>query len=752
MREPTPEQIRDEQIYRSLGLTDSEYALVVEKLGRHPNYVEAGIFGVLWSEHCSYKSSKAHLRRFPTNGRQVLQGPGENAGVVDIGDGMAVAFKMESHNHPSAVEPYQGAATGVGGILRDIFTMGARPVAFLDSLRFGPLDDVRTRYLFEQVVAGIGGYGNCVGIPTVGGEVQFSPTYRGNPLVNAMCVGILPADGMMRGTATGVGNPVFVVGARTGRDGIHGATFASAEDPEEKERSAVQVGDPFLGKLLMEACLELIASGAVVGIQDMGAAGLTSSSAEMASRAGGGIEMVLDHVPVREDGMTPYEMMLSESQERMLVVLERGREDIAFEIFRRYGLEVADVGRVTDDGRLRLCWHGEVVADIPVTALVDEAPVYERPIAPWAGPQLEDIPTTLSIRDAWLQLLAHPSVADKRWVYRQYDTMVRAATVEGPGADAALVKVPGLDKAIAMATDGNSRYVALNPKRGGQIAVAEAVRNLATVGAKPLAITNCLNFGNPEKPDVMRQLSDAIDGMAEACLALDTPVVSGNVSLYNESRGVDIQPTPVVGAIGVLEGIQRRIPSTPPKALIEEHWSDWALWILGREDDCLDGTLYGELAVGRPVGDAPYVNLAEERRVHDLLQTLSAKSMVVAAHDVSEGGLAVTVAEMLMGVDAGGEIECADGFNLHGWLFSEAQGRVVVVVDRARAEALGAIAEAAGVPARPLGSLAEHKQIVVKLAGQSVMTLGIAELRQAYEEAIPAAMAAHIQGVAEAGD
>ncbi|GMA57726.1 hypothetical protein GCM10025858_22290 [Alicyclobacillus sacchari] len=545
MREPTPEQIRDERVYRSLGLTDAEYELVVEKLGRLPNYVEAGIFGVLWSEHCSYKSSKVHLRRFPTSGPQVLQGPGENAGVVDIGDGMAVAFKMESHNHPSAVEPYQGAATGVGGILRDIFTMGARPVAFLDSLRFGPLDDGRTRYLFSEVVAGIGGYGNCVGIPTVGGEVQFSPTYRGNPLVNAMCVGILPADGIVRGTATGVGNPVFVVGARTGRDGIHGATFASAEDPEEKERSAVQVGDPFLGKLLMEACLELIASGAVVGIQDMGAAGLTSSSAEMASRAGGGLEMILDRVPVREEGMTPYEMMLSESQERMLVVLERGREHVAFAIFQRYGLEVADIGRVTDDGRLRLIWHGEVVADMPVAALVDEAPVYERPIALPSEPERVDIPASLPAREAWLAVLSHPSVADKRFVYRQYDTMVRAQTVMGPGSDAALVKVPGMDKAIAMATDGNSRYVALNPRRGGQIAVAEAVRNLATAGAKPLAITNCLNFGNPEKPEIMRQLSDAIDGMAEACKALDTPVVSGNVSLYNESRGVDIQPTPL---------------------------------------------------------------------------------------------------------------------------------------------------------------------------------------------------------------
>ncbi|EJY54887.1 phosphoribosylformylglycinamidine synthase II [Alicyclobacillus hesperidum URH17-3-68] len=744
MREPTPEQIRDERVYRSLGLTDAEYDLVVEKLGRLPNYVEAGIFGVLWSEHCSYKSSKVHLRRFPTSGSQVLQGPGENAGVVDIGDGMAVAFKMESHNHPSAVEPYQGAATGVGGILRDIFTMGARPVAFLDSLRFGPLDDARTRYLFSEVVAGIGGYGNCVGIPTVGGEVQFSPTYRGNPLVNAMCVGILPADGIVRGTATGVGNPVFVVGARTGRDGIHGATFASAEDPEEKERSAVQVGDPFLGKLLMEACLELIASGVVVGIQDMGAAGLTSSSAEMASRAGGGLELVLDRVPVREEGMTPYEMMLSESQERMLVVLERGREQVAFDIFRRYGLEVADVGRVTDDGRLRLIWHGEVVGDMPVAALVDEAPVYERPIGTPRVPEKGDIPTTLSVREAWLAILAHPSVADKRWVYRQYDTMVRAQTVMGPGSDAALVKVPGMDKAIAMATDGNSRYVALNPRRGGQIAVAEAVRNLATTGAKPLAITNCLNFGNPEKPEVMRQLSDAIDGMADACKALDTPVVSGNVSLYNESRGLDIQPTPVVGAVGVIDGIAKRLPSAPAREVAA---AGLELWLLGREDDRLDGTLYGELVCGQPVGDAPYIDLAEERRLHELLQAIAGAQVAVAAHDVTEGGIAAAAAEMMIQCDVGGELHAPVEMALLGWLFSEAQGRALVAVAQDCAAELARLADTHAVPARKLGWLGATDDVIVRQAGDTAFTISLAALRDAFERAIPMALQS---GAAEA--
>lgn len=729
--EPTAAQIRDEKIYRKLGLTDAEYQQVVEKLGRLPNYVEAGIFGVLWSEHCSYKSSKAHLRKFPTTGPQVLQGPGENAGVVDIGDGLAVAFKMESHNHPSAVEPYQGAATGVGGILRDIFTMGARPIAFLDSLRFGSLEDGRTRYLFEQVVAGIGGYGNCVGIPTVGGEVQFSPTYRGNPLVNAMCVGLLKRDEMVTGTATGVGNPVFVVGARTGRDGIHGATFASAEDPHEKERSAVQVGDPFLGKLLMEACLELIASGAVVGIQDMGAAGLTSSSAEMASRAGGGIEMNLDDVPVRESGMTPYEMMLSESQERMLVVLERGREEVAFEIFRRFGLEVANVGRVTDDGRLRLFFRGEVVADMPVAALVDEAPVYERPVADWNPPVPQFVPTTLAISEAWLKLLAHPSVADKTWVHRQYDTSVRASTVLGPGHDAALVKVPGVNKAVAMATDGNSRYVYLNPRRGGQIAVAEAVRNLAVVGAKPLAITNCLNFGNPEKPEIMRQLSDAIEGMAEACEALGTPVVSGNVSLYNETRGVDIQPTPVVGAIGVMDGIEHRVPSAP-RSVVEPT----ALWVLGREDDSLSGTLYGELVCDGPAGDAPYVNLAEEARLHQLLQQVAGARLVAAAHDVSEGGIAITLTEICIASGIGAEVEVANGADSHGWLFSEAQGRVLVAVTSANEGALVDLAATFNVPARKIGELT-GETICVKLQGALLVELPLNELVATYEEAIP---------------
>ncbi len=743
--QPTPQEIREQRRYLELGLTEAEYERVCERLGRLPNYVEAGLFGVLWSEHCSYKSSKIHLRKFPTSGPQVLQGPGENAGVVDVGGGLAVAFKMESHNHPSAVEPYQGAATGVGGILRDVFTMGARPIAFLDSLRFGPLTDDRTRYLFANVVAGIGGYGNCVGIPTVGGETVFDESYRHNPLVNAMCVGVLEADKMAKGAARGVGNPVFVVGARTGRDGIHGATFASAEDPTEKERSAVQVGDPFLGKLLMEACLELIATGAVVGIQDMGAAGLTSSSAEMAARAGGGLELDLDRVPVREEGMTPYEMMLSESQERMLVVMEKGREELAFSILCKWGLEVAEIGRVTGDGRLRLRFAGEVVADVPVAALVDEAPVYDRPAdAKYVQPGLTVAKPEPAAgdADAWAQylltLLAHPSIADKRWVYRQYDTSVRTATQVGPGSDAAVVRLPGAERAVALATDGNGRYVYLNPRRGGAIAVAEAARNLVASGAKPLAITDCLNFGNPEKPAVMRQFIDAVEGMAEACRALDTPVVSGNVSFYNESQGQDIFPTPVVGALGVIEDLAHVTESAFCTA-------DSAIVLVGPIDSALDGSLFWQLLAGQPAGDAPPLDLALERRVQDLVQSLIRTGRVRSAHDVSDGGLAVALTEMAIAGGVGAEVTLPvtprDALERAGLLFSEAQSRILLEVDGASAEVIVQEAAQAGVPALVLGKTGGDAVIIGGDDGVW-LTLPLASARAAYEGALPQAMRA----------
>ncbi|WP_273366523.1 phosphoribosylformylglycinamidine synthase subunit PurL [Alicyclobacillus herbarius] len=741
--QPTPEEIRDERRYLELGLTETEYQRVCDRLGRLPNYVEAGLFGVLWSEHCSYKSSKIHLRKFPTSGPQVLQGPGENAGVVDVGGGLGVAFKMESHNHPSAVEPYQGAATGVGGILRDVFTMGARPIAFLDSLRFGPLSDERTRYLFAGVVAGIGGYGNCVGIPTVGGETVFDESYRHNPLVNAMCVGVLEADKMAKGAAKGVGNPVFVVGARTGRDGIHGATFASAEDPTEKERSAVQVGDPFLGKLLMEACLELIGTGAVVGIQDMGAAGLTSSSAEMAARAGGGLELFLDKVPVREEGMTPYEMMLSESQERMLVVMEKGKEDLAFSILRKWGLEVAEIGRVTDDGQLRLFFAGEVVADVPVAALVDEAPVYDRPADPeYPSPGLAvTLPTAeqVAAKD-WeqhlLDLLAHPSIADKRWVYRQYDTSVRASTQVGPGSDAAVVRLPGVERAVALATDGNGRYVYLNPRQGGAIAVAEAARNLVVSGAKPLAITDCLNFGNPEKPFVMRQFIDAVEGMAEACRTLDTPVVSGNVSFYNESQGQDIFPTPVVGAVGLIEDLAHVTEAAFTKA-------DSAVILLGPIDDSLDGSLFAQVLAGQPAGDAPSLDLALEQRVQDLVLRLIHSGQVRSAHDVSEGGLAVALAEMAIagnvGVKAVLPETVTDAPRRAGVLFSEAQSRILLEVDRDQAESVLLAAREAQVPAVRLGHTGGDAVTIGDPNG-TWLSVTVAAARDAYETALPKSM------------
>ncbi|MBX6353715.1 MAG: phosphoribosylformylglycinamidine synthase subunit PurL [Thermoflavifilum sp.] len=726
-----------------MGLTDEEYERAVQLLGRLPNYVETGLFSVLWSEHCSYKSSRLHLRRFPTEGPQVLQGPGENAGIVDIGDGLGVAFKMESHNHPSAVEPYQGAATGVGGILRDIFTMGARPVAFLDSLRFGDLADPRTRWLFAGVVSGIGGYGNCVGIPTVGGEVVFDPAYQHNPLVNAMCVGIVRKDRIVRGTASGVGNPVFVVGAKTGRDGIHGATFASAEDPNAKERSAVQVGDPFLGKLLMEATLELIQTGAVVGVQDMGAAGLTSSSAEMASRAGGGMELWLDRVPVRETGMTPYEIMLSESQERMLVVMERDKAELAFEILHRWGLDAAEIGRVTDDGMLRLWFHGEKVAEVPVRVLVDEAPLYDRPAAAPATLPGADAPAPTPLTDAQQaaqalrRVLDHPSVASKRWVWRQYDTTVRVSTVVGPGSDAAVLRLPETRRLLALTTDGNGRYVYLNPRRGGQIAVAEAARNIACSGGRPLAITDCLNFGNPEKPEVMHQFIEAVEGLADACRALGTPVVSGNVSFYNETGGQDIYPTPIVGMVGVIDELEQVVTSALPE-------DGLTLIHLGEPDFALDGSLYWQLGVGRPAGDAPRLDLEAERRLQMLLLALAKRRLLRAAHDISEGGLAVAIAEMCIAGGVGARLRWPEPVaDAAGWLFSEAQSRALVAVADADVPQVLDAARAHGVPALVLGASGGEELVLADPAG-TWLALPVAELREVYESAIPVRMDAPV--------
>ncbi|OUM85978.1 phosphoribosylformylglycinamidine synthase subunit PurL, partial [Parageobacillus thermoglucosidasius] len=643
--EPSPTTIKEEKLYREMGLTDEEFAMIEKILGRLPNYTETGIFSVMWSEHCSYKNSKPVLKKFPTEGKHVLQGPGEGAGIVDIGDGLAVAFKIESHNHPSAIEPYQGAATGVGGIIRDVFSMGARPIALLNSLRFGELTSPRVKYLLEHVVAGIAGYGNCVGIPTVGGEVQFDPAYEGNPLVNAMCVGIIRHEDIQRGIASGVGNTVMYVGAKTGRDGIHGATFASEEltEQSEEKRPAVQVGDPFMEKLLLEACLEVVKSDALIGMQDMGAAGLTSSSAEMASKGGFGIEMNLDLVPQRETGMTPYEMMLSESQERMLLVVQQGREQEIYDLFAKYGLEAKAIGKVTDDKMLRLYFRGEVVAEIPVDALAKDAPVYFKPSkepAYYREFQAMEpyIPVVTNYEETLLALLAQPTIASKEWVYQQYDYMVRTNTVVAPGSDAAVVRIRGTNKALAMTTDCNSRYIYLDPETGGKIAVAEAARNVVCSGAKPLAITDCLNFGNPEKPEIFWQLEKAVDGMSAACRALGTPVISGNVSLYNETNGEAIYPTPVVGMVGLVEDIRHITTQAFQQA------GD-LIYVIGEAKQEFGGSELQKLLEGRIFGKAPAIDLATEaKRQRELLAAIQA-GVVASAHDIAEGGFAVALAE-----------------------------------------------------------------------------------------------------------
>ncbi|MFN2432703.1 MAG: phosphoribosylformylglycinamidine synthase subunit PurL, partial [Gemmatimonadota bacterium] len=633
-RDPVTPQLVEEH-----GLLPEEFRRIVQLLGREPNVTELGVFSVLWSEHCSYKNSRRLLKRLPTQAPHVLQGPGENAGVVDVGHGWAAALKIESHNHPSAVEPYQGAATGVGGILRDVFTMGARPVAVLDSLRFGPIEAGapgarRNRYLLDGVVRGVGDYGNCVGIPNLGGEVVFEPCYEGNPLVNAMAVGLLRTEELVRGSAAGVGNPVFAVGAGTGRDGIHGCSLLASADLDEaslENRPTVQVGDPFTEKLLLEATLELGASGAAVGIQDMGAAGLTSSSAEMAARAGTGIELDLERLHLREPGMTPYEILLSESQERMLVVARAERANEVRDLFSEWDLPCSEIGRVTADGLWRVRLHGETVCEIPVAALVDEAPAYEREaLEPAYVAELRSAPApeppAVPHAEALVRLLASPTLACKRWVFRQYDHTVRSATVVGPGADAGVLRLHGTPGGIALTVDGNGRYVYLNPRRGAALAVAEAARNLACVGAKPLAITDCLNFGNPYNADVYYQFREAVEGLREACLALGIPVVSGNVSFYNESPAGPIYPTPTIGMIGAVEDVgavpDGRFTATGDVVLL-----------LGPEGSHLAGSEYEKTLLGCVRGDAPALDLELEARVHGLARELVRERLVRTAHD-----------------------------------------------------------------------------------------------------------------------
>jgi phosphoribosylformylglycinamidine synthase len=732
-------------LVREHGLTEQELERIRAILGRDPTFVELGIFSALWSEHCSYKHSRPVLTMLPTSGPRVVQGPGENAGVIRLGDGWAVAFKMESHNHPSAVEPYQGAATGVGGILRDIFTMGARPVALLDSLRFGPLEEPRQRYLFGGVVKGIGDYGNCVGVPTLAGDVAFEPQYEGNCLVNAMCVGLLREDELIRARAAGEGNPIIYLGSRTGRDGIHGASFASEELSEQSEarRPQVQVGDPFTEKLLVEASLQLIASGDIVAIQDMGAAGLTSSSAEMAARGGVGAEIDASKVPVRETGMTPYEIMLSESQERMLVVAKRGRERAVLDAAREWELEAAVIGRVTGDGIYRIRWGDEVVAEIPARELVEGVPIVE--VEPRESPEAETrrrrpVPDLApdDLGEVLERLLDLPTIASKRWVYEQYDTSVQSNTVLGPGGDAAVLRVDGTGLGLAVTSGGSGRYVWLDPYEGGKAVVAEAARNLAVTGARPLGITNCLNFGNPDKPEVFFQFREAVRGMAEACLALDTPVTGGNVSFYNESPRGAVLPTPMIGMVGLLPDASRRVPAAfqrPGDRIV----------ILGECRGELGGSQYLSLMTGECFGSPPRVDLAAERALVDLLVAASWRELMASAHDVSEGGLAVAITESaILAPESLGAV--ADLTDYTGpvppaaALFGEDQGRAVVSVPTETEREFLDLAASHGVRARVVGSVGEVGGEVRLTVGERLAARPSARLRDIYESAIPRRM------------
>ena len=716
------------------GLTAGEYRRIVEILGRHPNLLELGIFSVMWSEHCSYKSSRIHLRTLPTEGPRVLQGPGENAGVVDIGDGLAAVFKIESHNHPSFIEPYQGAATGVGGIIRDIFTMGARPIALLDSLRFGPLDAPSTRRLVEGVVAGIAGYGNSIGIPTVGGEVGFDETYAGNPLVNVFCLGIAPAEGVIRGRAEGTGNAVYYVGAKTGRDGIHGATMASAEfdDRAAEKRPNVQVGDPFMEKLLLEACLEVLQTDALVGLQDMGAAGLTCSSCEMGARGGAGIDIDVARVPQRESGMTPYEIMLSESQERMLFIVRQGREAEVDRVFEKWDLHAVRIGEVTGDGLLRVRDGGETVAEIPNRPLADEAPLYDRPYREPAdlherqALDLSALEPAGPPAETFLRLVGSPGIASKRWIYRQYDHMVRTNTIAPAGAGAGVVRVKGTPRALAFSVDGNGRYCFLDPYRGAMLAVAESARNVACAGGRPIGATNCLNFGNPERPQIMWQFARAVAGIGDACRALDIPVTGGNVSLYNETDGQAILPTPVLGVVGIIEDARRVVGRT-------FRASGAVVMLLGAPGGTLGGSEYLKVMHGIVRGVPPALDLEAECALQRLMADLAEAGRLLSAHDCSDGGLAVALAECAF--DSGGTgfdvtvPGSGGGDGLAVALFGESASQVVVSVREADADGVRARAAAAGVPAQVLGRTGGAR-LQIACDGQQAVDVGLAEAEQ----------------------
>ena len=752
--EPTPEEISTQQSYLSLGLSDSEYQLVCELLGRKPNLTETGIFGVMWSEHCSYKTSKMQLSRFPTEGPNVLQGPGEGAGVVDLGDGWAVVFKVESHNHPSAIEPYQGAATGVGGILRDIYSMGARPVAFLNSLRFGPLSDKkdpgspnskRNQYLFGGVVAGIAGYGNCIGVPTVAGEVGFDACYSGNPLVNAMCVGVIRHEDLQHGRAEGIGNPVIYVGAATGRDGIHGATFASEELNEESEakRPSVQVGDPFMGKLVLEACLELFRSGAVISVQDMGAAGLTCSSTEMAEKGGNGMELDLDLVPQRALEMSPYEIMLSESQERMLLVAKAGREEEVFEICRKWEVPACTIGRVIPETVLRLKHRGALAAELPLDRLLGSCPLYQRDAVP-SEKQLSrqkknavtwDVPDDIGA--LFKEMIVQPELASKRWVYRQYDSMVRTCTSVGPGSDAAVIRIEGTNKALAMSIDGNSRYVELDPQTGGRIAVAEAARNVSCSGGLPLALTNGLNFGNPEKPEIFWQLREAVTGICEACQSFELPVTGGNVSLYNETEGEAVYPTPLIGVVGLVEH---------PEHETTQHWKQAGdvILLLGETEEELGASALQQFMTGSIFGMPPVLDLEKEKNLQEAVLEAIRQNLIASAHDLSQGGLVMALLTSCKG-ELGVHVDWESGIRDDLALFSESQSRILLSTVPQNLLMLEKLMQSRKIPCERVGVVMPGR-FDIALNGKFLIQEELPELQQLWENALENIMNSEHQG------
>ena len=719
------------------GLTEDEYGLIVGLLGREPNLTELGIFSVMWSEHCGYKSSRVHLKKLPIEGKHVVQGPGENAGILDIGGGQVIVFKIESHNHPSFIEPYQGAATGVGGILRDIFTMGARPIAVLDSLRFGPPDDPKNRSVMEGVVSGISGYGNSIGVPTVGGEVYFNPCYNLNPLVNVFCLGLADKDKIFYAKAEGAGNKVLYVGAKTGRDGIHGATMASAEFGKETEhkRPNVQVGDPFKEKLLLEACLEVMDRGLIVGIQDMGAAGLTCSTTEMAAKGGMGIVVDLDKVPQREAGMTPYEILLSESQERMLIVAAPEKVAAVQDVFAKWDLDAPVIGEVVEGGRARISFKGEVVVDIPVDAVVNLCPAYTRPSrAPAVSSETTALPPLLlplDYNETFLQLLSSPTIADKEWVFRQYDHMVQVNTVFLPGADATLLRIKGSQKAVAVSLDGNSLYTRLDPKTGAKIAVAEACRNLACIGARPIGVTNCLNFGNPEKPEVMWQFEQVVDGMAEACRTFGIPVTGGNVSFYNDTEGLSIHPTPVLGIVGILDDIRKAV-SPGFKAAGD------VVVLIGENREELGGSEYLRVVHNLEAGAPPSIDLEREKRHQEFCLDAIEAGLVRSAHDLSEGGLAVALAECVFHGrrKLGCSVALEDSIRPDTLLFGEAQSRILVTCRRKDLDRLRELARETGVPARAIGETG-GTEIAVGHRGRELLRLPVEKAFRAWKDALP---------------